>query len=270
MKYIINLNLVFDSDSRVLVLKNDINLSVGLSKPATRLLSELIINNNTTLISDEIIKNVWVDYGFTASKASLSNHISELRKAFDSLGIDKEIIITVPRTGFRMEAEIHPVAKHHEPIEKVSADDSSNTAIDETSLLVNEHVVPQSENRPEAEKKITRMKNVGILACGLCLLTVALWVVFFFMSDKDNVRLVSTNEKCNIYSFKNTKPPSHFIENATKMLDTEGINCSEKSADIYYTDARQDSDLLRVSFMAVCYKSADSHYQQCINYKLVK
>jgi len=270
MKYIINLNMVFDSDSRVLTLKNDINLSVGLSKPATRLLSELIINNNTTLIRDEIINKVWVEYGFSPSKASLSNHISELRKAFESLGLDKEIIITVPRTGFRMEAEIHPVTKCYESIEKKSADEIDKTAIDETSPLVNEHTVPCSENRLDAVKKITRMSNVGVLACGLCLLTVSLGGAFFFMSDKDNVRLVSTKGNCNIYSLKNIKPTSDFIENAAKMIDTEGINCRDKNVDIYYADKRQDNDLFRVSFMAVCYKNTDYHYQYCMNYKLVK
>ncbi|MGO3397574.1 MAG: winged helix-turn-helix domain-containing protein, partial [Serratia proteamaculans] len=85
MKYIINLNFVFNAQDRLLTLKNDNNISILLSKPATRLLCELITNNNTTLFREDIIKAVWTDYGFTPSTASLSNHISELRKAFESI-----------------------------------------------------------------------------------------------------------------------------------------------------------------------------------------
>ncbi|WP_447872526.1 hypothetical protein [Serratia fonticola] len=32
------------------------------------------------------MKHVWEDYGFSPSSATLSNHVSELRKAFEALG----------------------------------------------------------------------------------------------------------------------------------------------------------------------------------------
>lgn len=63
---------------------------------------------------ETLIKHVWEDYGFSPSSATLSNHISELRKAFEALGINKDILITVPRVGFKMEAEIHPETKNKE------------------------------------------------------------------------------------------------------------------------------------------------------------
>ncbi|MGL6013805.1 MAG: winged helix-turn-helix domain-containing protein, partial [Shewanella oncorhynchi] len=78
MKYIINLVLFFDSNTRMLALKNDDTLSMELSKPANRLLCELIINNNITLAREDIIKKVWADYGFSTSVATLNNNISEL------------------------------------------------------------------------------------------------------------------------------------------------------------------------------------------------
>ncbi|WP_431225008.1 winged helix-turn-helix domain-containing protein [Serratia sp. L9] len=109
MNYIINLTITFDPENRALVLENDIQQSVELSKPATRLLSELINNNRVNLNRDDILKSVWEDYGFSPSNASLNNHISELRKALTSLGMNKNIIFTVPRVGFRMDAEIHPI-----------------------------------------------------------------------------------------------------------------------------------------------------------------
>ncbi|WP_446919370.1 winged helix-turn-helix domain-containing protein, partial [Klebsiella pneumoniae] len=104
----------FDPDSRLLKLRNKDQLTIELSKPATRLLIELIKNNKNEMTRETLIKHVWEDYGFSPSSATLSNHISELRKAFEALGINKDILITVPRVGFKMEAEIHPETKNKE------------------------------------------------------------------------------------------------------------------------------------------------------------
>ncbi|HBU7918333.1 TPA: winged helix-turn-helix domain-containing protein, partial [Klebsiella pneumoniae] len=114
MKYIINFTITFDPDSRLLKLRNKDQLTIELSKPATRLLIELIKNNKNEMPRETLIKHVWEDYGFSPSSATLSNHISELRKAFEALGINKDILITVPRVGFKMEAEIHPETKNKE------------------------------------------------------------------------------------------------------------------------------------------------------------
>lgn len=270
MKYIINLNLVFDPDARVLALKNDSNLSIDLSKPATRLLCELIINNNITLVREDIIKTVWVDYGFTPSHSSLSNHISELRKAFESLGLNKEIIITVPRTGFRMEAEIHPVTKPDEIVKDIAIEVKDVSAIDDAHKFMNEQVLSQTNNRPDTVRKLTHRKTYVLLAVGILLASVAVGITFFILPSKDTVTLVATKEKCNIYSLSNIKPPAEFIENVTNMIEAEGINCTGKAADIYYADKRQANDLLKLHFMAVCYTNSGSRYQNCTNYKVVK
>uniref|UniRef100_UPI001F5F12FA winged helix-turn-helix domain-containing protein n=1 Tax=Klebsiella variicola TaxID=244366 RepID=UPI001F5F12FA len=114
MKYIINFTITFDPDSRLLKLRNKYQLTIELSKPATRLLIELIKNNKNEMTRETLIKHVWEDYGFSPSSATLSNHTSELRKTFEALGINKDILITVPRVGFKMEAEIHPETKNKE------------------------------------------------------------------------------------------------------------------------------------------------------------
>ncbi len=49
MKYIINFTITFDPDSRLLKLRNKDQLTIELSKPATRLLIELIKNNKNEM-----------------------------------------------------------------------------------------------------------------------------------------------------------------------------------------------------------------------------
>ncbi|HHQ4314580.1 TPA: winged helix-turn-helix domain-containing protein, partial [Serratia fonticola] len=158
MKYIINLSVVFEPDTRILALKNDSMLSIELTKPACRLLCELIENNRSTRSKDLLIQNVWVNYGFTHSKANLSNHMSELRKAFVNLGLGSDVIVTVPKVGFRMEAEIHPVAEQEKTLKEVMIEERKSSFIDEPSPLIKEGNFSQPEKRVDEGRKKSRLK----------------------------------------------------------------------------------------------------------------
>ncbi len=265
MKYIINLNIVFDPNGRVLTLRNNSQLSTGLSKPATRLLSELIHHNNLDLSREDLIKRVWEDYGFSPSNASLNNHISELRKAFDSLGANKDIIITVPRLGFRMEAEIHPVAQGMQDRGESSEQAEENHPIDEP---VNIHGVAPLQD-PGVPSKYRKSK-VLTLTVGLLLAVIATAAVCITMINKDRIPLNATLDRCNIYSPDDSKPPFNFVAAAKKMMVNEGIDCSREDTDVYYTEARPANKLLKVYFMAVCARNGNNTYQDCKNYKLVE
>lgn len=247
------------------MLRNNSQLSTGLSKPATRLLSELIHNNNLDLSREDLIKRVWEDYGFSPSNASLNNHISELRKAFDSLGANKDIIITVPRLGFRMEAEIHPVAQGIQNRGEASEHAKENHPVDDP---VNTHGVAPLQD-PGVSSKYRKSK-VLTLAVALLLAVIATAAVCITMINKDRIPLNATLDRCNIYSPDDSKPPSGFVGAAKKMMAKEGIDCSHEDTDIYYTGARPDNKLLKIYFMAVCTRNGNSAYQNCKNYKLVE
>ncbi|MBC3211570.1 winged helix-turn-helix domain-containing protein [Serratia fonticola] len=263
MIYIINTMIVFDPVTRSLALKNDAQLSVELSKPATRLLSELIEHNQLTLIREDLIKSVWEDYGFSPSKGNLSNSISELRKAFISLGLHKEIIITVPRTGFKMEAEIHPVVK----------------SVEKKSAVMIENVEPEPFVPPPFARMFSlpaKLTDKVVKLKGRLLITVVIFIVMiagivFLMFPKSQpIRLVTTIGMCNIYGLNNDKPPSDFTINVKKMIESEGVDCINESAGIYYADSRPSNRLLKVRFMAVCRNNDTSRYQHCTTYKIVK
>lgn len=265
MKYIINAIIVFDPVARDLVLKNEPQLAVELSKPASRLLSEFIEYNNVTLVREDIIKSVWEDYGFTPSKGNLSNSISELRKAFESLGLNKEIIITVPRTGFRMEADIHPIIKIEEATseretETIKPAPTAPPPFSRTGLL--------SRIRKPAERA-TQQKS-HLLIAGSIFITMVAAIVFFTWPKSEQIRLVTTIGMCNIFGLNNAKLPSDFTINVNNMIESEGVNCINESADIYYADPRPGNSLLKVRFMAVCRDDGASRYQNCTTYKAVK
>lgn len=266
MKYIINLSIVFNVDTRVLTLKNDDNLFITLSKPAARLLCELIINNNVTLSREDIIRTVWTEYGFTPSTATLSNHISELRKAFESLGLNKEIIITVPKTGFRMEAEIHPLA--------VSEDSAphKNEFLDmerKGGLLPEINTMTVSYDSPidVLKHKINKGKNILYV----CMVIIGIIAIFnHSISPKSKtLEAALTNKKCKIYNVSMKNPKSDFATNVTSMMSVMGIDCNKDAVDIYYTETRPASKL-KIIFMGVCYFGDETTYQNCISYKIIK
>ncbi|CAI2537770.1 DNA-binding transcriptional activator CadC [Serratia proteamaculans] len=109
MKYLINLSIIFDANKKCLSFYDDEKIFIDLTNPAARLLIELIKNNGTEISRDNLLTRVWTDYGFADSNASLNNCISELRKAFSSLGMAKKIILTIPKVGFMMNAEVQAI-----------------------------------------------------------------------------------------------------------------------------------------------------------------
>lgn len=263
MIYIINTIIVFDPVTRSLALKNDAQLSVELSKPATRLLSELIEHNQVTLVREHLIKSVWEDYGFSPSKGNLSNSISELRKAFSSLGLHTEIIITVPRTGFKMEAEIHPVVKSAERIKQQAIEVKEPLPAVSPSFTPT-RVLSQLGKLADRPSKLKGWRLI------ILYIAIAAAIVCFMWPKNQPIRQVTTIGVCNVYGLNNAKPPSDFIINVNNMIETEGVNCINEPADIYYADSRPNNKLLKVRFMTVCRKNGTSKYQNCTTYKVVK
>lgn len=116
MKYILNIMMVYDSKAGVIQVKDEGERCVRLSKPASRLLHELIINNRQVVERHYLIFKVWEEHGSTGSSVSLNVAISEIRKAFRRLDGDPALIETLRRVGFRLSANIE--YHHSEPADE--------------------------------------------------------------------------------------------------------------------------------------------------------
>ncbi|TQI82269.1 DNA-binding winged helix-turn-helix (wHTH) protein [Serratia fonticola] len=271
MKYIINLIVIFDPDNRVLTLKNDLQQSVELSKPATRLLCELLNNNRTSLLRDDILKSVWEDYGFSPSNASLNNHISELRKAFTNLGMNKEIIFTVPRVGFRMDAEIHPIQKQTETIKE----EASSTEIpfsegpNSSTTISSAKMMEQGDHR-SIYLSLKKHKMISFILALLLLLTLVAGTRTLIHTNKEDVNFLINHDKCSLYTLNDNKPSESYTAKIVKEIAEEGIDCSQQELDIFYAEARPNNDRLRIRLIAACSKIGSDKYNNCLNYKTVE
>lgn len=101
MRFDIEGFITFDTEDASLV-----NLLTGdcieLSQTSTRLLAELLNHRGDILSRNEIFQSVFDKYGARASNSNLNQYISTLRRNLNDLGVEKEIIVTVPRIGFKI------------------------------------------------------------------------------------------------------------------------------------------------------------------------
>jgi DNA-binding winged helix-turn-helix (wHTH) protein len=106
MKFLFNKHVIFDSDTGSLAVHDEQDDPVQISNPTKRLLL-LLLNHQGEVVNREVIfKKVWDDFGMVSSNNNLNHCISKLRRILRILGLEDEIITTVPKIGFMFQEEI--------------------------------------------------------------------------------------------------------------------------------------------------------------------
>lgn len=146
MKYFIDNIVAFDDKNGVLENKSS-GASVVLSTTAIRILSYLLKNQGVVLSRDEFFETVWDAYGQEASNNSLNQYLSVLRKAFRNVGLDHEIIITVPKQGFLIRAE-------------VDYDEENLSTQDEQFFT---HVKPEPLGKIVPQENVEMIQEIGLV-----------------------------------------------------------------------------------------------------------
>lgn len=103
MNFIINQTITYDEKQGTLETPDESQDPVSLPRPACRLMSLFVRNNNELLTREFLLTTVWENHGLTASNNNLNNYVSMLRKAFTLLG-EEELLVTVPKQGFMLTA----------------------------------------------------------------------------------------------------------------------------------------------------------------------
>ncbi|VFS51589.1 winged helix-turn-helix domain-containing protein [Budvicia aquatica] len=106
MLYLINNNIVFNTEDRTLVMQQDEMSAVILSNSANRLLYELLYSYGQTVSRDSLFQNVWDNHGLVSSNSNLNHYISQLRKSLVSFGLSDKVIITIPKVGFKFSEKV--------------------------------------------------------------------------------------------------------------------------------------------------------------------
>ncbi|MGQ8887543.1 winged helix-turn-helix domain-containing protein [Serratia sp. TSA_105.2] len=254
MEYVINQMIVFSPAERALFLINERESFMPLSNPATRLLSELVKNNREMLTRRHLMQRVWEDNGFVGSNNNLNGCISEIRKGFESLAVDPQIIITVPKLGFILEADISP-GTHS--IERKKAPKKILLCRLATRLSI-------GKDKVKKEKKTLGVAAIIISCCGLAF---AWWLLKKPDNTfkKSHLDYLYKYKQCNVFALETNElhTRSETIAQAAAMLKSEGIDCSGIASDIFYSSISNPTLPFRVAFMAICSRTAQGKYGRC-------
>lgn len=106
MHHTIHEIIKFNTDEFTLERLHEPFSSVTMTVTMSRLLQFLIEHHGNNVTKDDILSQVWEAHGLRASTHSMNKYISELRQMFRTLGVDDEVIVTIPRVGFSIPAAV--------------------------------------------------------------------------------------------------------------------------------------------------------------------
>lgn len=272
MKYIIDLIVIFNPADNSLCLQNNPSLALTLPPPATRLLLELINKSGEIITRDELLKNVWEDYGFAGSNNNLSHYISHLRKALLSLNSGMNIITTVPKIGFRLDAKIDVVlVSDEEKAVETSEIIEDKGNHEEGNEANNEDIEDVEDADVDATKRKYRRKlSTGVLIA-MAIVAIPLTLVYKQRQDINNRFRAEPNSylyqegKCHVYLLedKNIYSRDEIESFAKSDIAKEKINCDDGEKHIFYKKNWSASKIDKATFIGVCYIK-DNGNNNCI------
>lgn len=158
-KYTINGIVEFTPQRSVLILIADETKAVSLNMPASRCLLLLIQQDGKNVARETFFEEVWIKHGAQVTSNGFYQNISLLRRAFKELGVEEDIIITVPRVGVRLEATLTMTEFQPDEAEKTPVAEEQRPHVDEPGIRM-------SLLRVCREKAVKAAKLSSVGACG--------------------------------------------------------------------------------------------------------
>lgn len=126
--YLISRSVRFDNEAFVLYAADAPNEKLRIGAIASRCLTLLVDANGEIVTKRDLMSGAWGAFGLEVTENSLAQVIRQLRVALDKLLPGQELILTVPRIGYRSSAQVElideapTIALLHEPSPALSAD----------------------------------------------------------------------------------------------------------------------------------------------------
>ncbi len=144
-KIILNHHVIYDKNSGSLIDIEQKHDEIILTTPANNCLLILLKNKPEITTQKELFEEVWEKYGIPINTNTLYQNIAMIRKAFRQLGIEEEIIVTIPRRGMFV-AEKVDITEYAEGDDKRAGNEDlqanitlPNDTFDDESLEVSTH-----------------------------------------------------------------------------------------------------------------------------------
>ncbi|EOZ1454803.1 winged helix-turn-helix domain-containing protein [Enterobacter hormaechei] len=123
--FLINEKVVFDSTNHKIWVEHTPSSSVTLYAPAAQCLLILVQNPGQVFSQRYLFQEVWEKNGLYSSVNTLYQNISILRRVLKSLGIDEDVIITIPRQGLKFTGQVSYVQPEQADSESMTVSSSA-------------------------------------------------------------------------------------------------------------------------------------------------
>lgn len=104
--FVINNRVRFDPYSRTLTSIETPENTLQLHTPACECLLLLLIHNGETLSHTYLSEEVWIKKGSYVTTNSLYQNVAAIRRGLKAVGLEEDILKTVPKLGFQIYASI--------------------------------------------------------------------------------------------------------------------------------------------------------------------
>ncbi|NTX77448.1 hypothetical protein FCL49_09390 [Serratia proteamaculans] len=121
-KFIINDVVIFDFQEKTLESVVHAGQTATISLPASRCLHMLLLNPGEVIKQKEFFTQVWGENGQYVTNNTLYQNISIIRRAMKSVGLTDEIVITVPKEGIKLVAEVQRIHSNENVLTNVTED----------------------------------------------------------------------------------------------------------------------------------------------------
>lgn len=249
--FLINNNIEFLPEQQVLI-NTETGTETGLNLVAAQLLVYLLQHADRICGRNELLDAVFARHNSSASDGNLNRHIMVLRRAFTDVHCEADVIITVPRNGFKIGNV--PVRPEAPGSETEGAPENNATAAHPPAPEINQ-TVPEITPAPvrQAEKTVSRRYTILFcLAFCFCLAAAG----YYFMApepriSRPDVSVFKTEPylKCEITYTRGTRyfPPAEVISELTRQGET--VNCREP---VKITLWRNDTPTQAWRFTTLC------------------
>lgn len=204
----LNDNVVFDSEASSLIVLTEGHRVVKLNQPVARCLQLLLERYPATVAHRDFFTYIWGEEASQIPVNALYQNISLLRRSLKSASASlAEVVITVPRTGFRLSSEM-----------KVQQESAAEPHAQEALLPPEADV--QVSKTPVAAPLGGRKTFLATALVGLLLVTGLLLALYSVRpTDNSNIifdtyTLATEHNGCNIYTYPD------FAQNNTAELNS--------------------------------------------------
>ena len=259
MKYIICDRILFVPDLNTLSLIDNHEEVLTISNPARRLLELLITCQGQNVPREEIFEKVWDNFGMVSSNNNLNHCISKLRRVLRSLGVEDEVIITIPKLGFTLHKEI--------TVRVISEENREPIAFMSTPVLSDKHGAQHRKRFSLACWKMFSRQAIFLLGGAFVLLLGVLIVRFYLYPRAQAETYLGTIESCKVYLHGHVleEKQSLMMQSLRWYLSKHPVACASDDYLLVYgqypgVDKRSDimrlhitrCGLHRVNQMAIC------------------